>query len=438
MATDLNDLFDSDTGTVSPSIYVDDEIYRLELEQVFGRCWLYLAHESQLPKAGSWVSAYMGEDPVIVVRQRDGAVKALLNQCRHRGMRVCRADFGKNKNFMCPYHGWTYGMDGALVNVPGEKGAYHGEIDKSAWGLRSVARVESYKGFIFATWDSEAPRLFDYLGDFRWYFDSVADRSEAGLEVIGGTHRWVIPANWKLAAEQFASDMYHAAISHASAFVSMVPEGEAAEAAAAASGARGRQFSSELGHGIGFYTDGDPSTSLVLGKEAAAWNESNPAVVDRLGAPRGENMRVGHGTIFPNFSFLTGVKTMRVWHPRGPGEMEVWAWVLVDKDAPPEVKEAHRVGVSRTFSPAGIFEQDDGENWAEIQRILSGSQARRGRLNVQMGKGHEFEDPEYPGRINRVYSETAARSFYAHWLRLLSGATWNDLVSVDLPEGVAQ
>ena len=104
-------------------------------------------------------------------------------------------------------------------------------------------------------------------------------------------------------------------------------------------------------------------------------------------------------TVFPTFSFLPQIQTLRVWHPRGPGEIEVWAWALVDRDAPPEVKNAVRLGVLRTFSAGGIFEQDDGENWLEIQKVLRGYKARQQKLNLAMGLGHDrTDDRAFPGQ----------------------------------------
>jgi hypothetical protein len=130
-------------------------------------------------------------------------------------------------------------------------------------------------------------------------------------------------------------------------------------------------------------------------------------------------------TVFPTFSFLPGTYTMRVWHPRGPGEIEVWAWALVEKGMTAEQKEAIRVGVMRTFSASGMLEQDDGENWLEIQRVLRGYMARRNTLNVQMGLGHErTDDPRFPGRTNHVFAETAARGFYNRWAELISQPRW--------------
>jgi phenylpropionate dioxygenase-like ring-hydroxylating dioxygenase large terminal subunit len=429
---DISDLVDVQQGTLDPRIYEDEEIYQQELRNIFARCWLFLAHDSQLPNRGDYVTTYMGEDPVLVVRKRDGSVGVFMNQCRHRGMRLCRADAGTAKSFSCSYHGWTYDLSGNLVGVPSEDDAYHDEINKEEWGAVKVAKVDSYKGFIFATWDAAAPSLLDYIGDFRFYFDAFADRTEAGTELIGGAHRWVFPANWKFAAEQFCSDMYHAPISHASAVLALTPDDQDVdEEVFPMDGTKGRQFSSELGHGTGFFVESGDVLANIVGQKPADWFQGgNPEAIGRLGEARAERMRGAHATLFPNFSFLPGINTLRIWHPKGPNEMEVWAWTVVDKEAPADVKEAQRVGTGRTFSVAGLFEQDDGENWSEIQRVLRGHIAKKSKFNVQMGLGHEtYEDPDFPGKINRVYCEMAARGFYKRWADMASGQSWDELMA---------
>jgi len=108
--------------------------------------------------------------------------------------------------------------------------------------------------------------------------------------------------------------------------------------------------------------------------------------------------------------------------------MEVWAWIAVPKDAPEEVKEAWRIGMIRQFSPGGVFEQDDGENWLEIQKVLRGRMTRRTPLNVQMGLGHErWDHPDFPGKTNAVYCEMAARGMYQRWADLMQYETWSEI-----------
>jgi 3-phenylpropionate/trans-cinnamate dioxygenase subunit alpha len=152
---------DTEAGLLDPRIYSDEDVYQLELERVFGQAWLFLAAESQLPKRGSFVQTYMGEDPVLVVRQGDGSVRAFLNQCRHRGMRICRADAGTAKTFTCTYHGWAYDLEGNLINVPYEQRGYRDELDKSRWGALPVPRIMRYKGLIFGTWSADIPDFIE-------------------------------------------------------------------------------------------------------------------------------------------------------------------------------------------------------------------------------------------------------------------------------------
>ena len=160
---DVSGCFDPATGVLRRHIFADEAIYQQELERIFARGWNFMCHESQVPESGDFFMNWIGEDEVIVVRGRDQQIHVLINSCPHRGNTVCRAELGNTRSFFCSYHGWNFDLDGRLIGMPGEETFYKDGVDKEAWGLSRAAKVESYRGFVFATFDADAPAFDEYL-----------------------------------------------------------------------------------------------------------------------------------------------------------------------------------------------------------------------------------------------------------------------------------
>lgn len=195
-------------------LYTDPAIFDEEMSNIFGGVWVYLAHESQIPRNDDYVTTRLGPRPIIVLRDSGGRIRALFNRCTHRGTTVCRLGQGTAKSFQCPYHGWTFLNNGSLSGVPWPDG-YAADITDSRYNLAQLPRVQSYRGFIFGTLNREAPVLEDYLGPVTGLVDEWLDRHPGGNVVLSGANRLKYKGNWKLAYDNSA-DGYHVVFSHRS------------------------------------------------------------------------------------------------------------------------------------------------------------------------------------------------------------------------------
>jgi PAH dioxygenase large subunit len=426
--TTVRELVDVVHGSVRREAFVSPDIYKLELNRIFERTWTFLAHESEIPEVGNYLTRNLGNAPVIVIRDAPSSVRAFLNSCRHRGAKLCRTDSGTLKHFVCPYHGWTYARHGKLMTTTFDY-LVPKDMDFEKWSLIPVPRVETYKGLIFGCWDSDVASLVEYLGDFRWYLDAFFARSPKGMEVLAPPHKWRSKANWKIGALNFIGDGTHNLTTHAGPL--SVDPLRSAQSGFAVQSEKSVQVITDGAHGL---------TLNYLGDKVPDWaNETHsrdllPLYAQTLAPGQKkllDRLRVSVGNVFPNLSFIEaqvgqGEKSviMRLWHPLSATEMEVLSWVLAEREASPDYKQRVLRNGFHNFGAGGVFEQDDLELW-ESATIASNN-------NIAQNFPYSFvtaipymhspvKDYEGPGRAYRpAAAEVIQLEFMHHWARLMS------------------
>ena len=425
-------LFDPKTGWLDRRVHSDEALYQLELERVFARGWNFMCHESQLKNVGDYFINYIGEDQVICVRDEEGAVNVLLNTCRHRGNALCRAEQGRAKSFVCSYHGWNYGLDGRLIGVPGQSTYYRGDLDRSRLGLVKAAKVESYLGFYFATMAADAPSLHDYLGDVgRTGLGMVCANGE--VEVVDGIQKNVIDCNWKIAVDNLF-DWYHVVYSHASA-------GHAGifDPAAVVRPKNQMVMLGDYGQAIGgpgMPKEMQAQIDAMSDEERVAYSRSGdspfprirPRKATELMGPEGVRSQ-GHPNIFPNLWITLGGQQLCLRLPRGPSHTELWWFTIIPKDTPPPLRQAVMRMAIHLFGPAGLLEQDDGENWSQSTRAAAGFSSRKLGAALKMGLGHDEVAIGENGQasVEGWVGEHAQRWFYRSWTEWIAARDWAEL-----------
>ena len=205
---------------VRREVYTDPDIFDLEMARIHERVWVYCGHASQVPNPGDYCTVQVGRQPMVMVRATDSAVHVLYNRCPHRGAMLCGDRHGNTGAFFrCSYHAWTFHHDGSLRSIPMMESGYAG----TRWGrdnpdcqVRSAARVQNYRGFVFASLAEDGPALEAFLGPAKIAFDDMCDRAPEGeVEVVPNCFRVVQNSNWKIFLEN-QLDALHPSVTHQS------------------------------------------------------------------------------------------------------------------------------------------------------------------------------------------------------------------------------
>jgi nitrite reductase/ring-hydroxylating ferredoxin subunit len=185
-------------GYVHRDVYTSPDMFQQEMTHIFASTWVYVGHESEIPAPNDFITRTIGRRPIILSRAKNGALHVLINRCTHRGALVCRQAQGNASRFVCGYHAWTFGNDGTCLGVPLSH-AYGPDFDLRAQNLRPAARVESYRGFVFASLNGQVGPLTEHLAHARRYLDEWLDRGDRlPVQVRAGSMRFETHANWKV------------------------------------------------------------------------------------------------------------------------------------------------------------------------------------------------------------------------------------------------
>jgi len=356
---------------VNRGVMTDPEVFARERDLIFGRLWLYIGHETELKKRNDFKTRTVAGRPLIFARDARGAIRVWVNSCPHRGAMLCRESQGNRRFMTCFYHGWSFSTSGEMVSMP-DDGGYGPGFARP--GLAAPALVDSYRGFVFVSFNPDVVDLSTYLAGAREYLDLVADQSEVGMEVLDGTHEYSVRANWKLLVEN-SYDGYHAVSTHQRYF-EMVNAAYGTNQLALRGSSRGI----DLGNGHAVIAGGAgagaifgrPLSAAALAEREQRWDrlrdQRGGAWIDRLSGSR--NM-----VIFPNLvviDLVMGVVIRKI-DPVSPDYMEVTAWELAPPEEGPELRRQRLDNFLTFWGPGGLASPDDVEALETCQRSFAAS-----------------------------------------------------------------
>jgi len=391
-------------------VYTDPGVYKLEQELIFrGSTWNYVGLEAEIPNPGDFKTTYIGDTSVIVVRDEEDSINALVNKCGHRGARVCRTACGNTTDFTCLYHQWNYDFKGNLLGVPFRRGVVESgrrvggmpeDFQTAEHGLRKL-KVDVHNGVIFASFDPQMVPFREYLGEkMLYYFERVFDGRKMRLL---GRARQKIASNWKLVFENI-KDPYHATLLHVFLVTfglfradqkSKVEMDDTGMHAALVS-RRGDQKASE--------------GTVDMSNFKADYSLQDPSLLANRREFKDENTVVMQ-TIFPNLIVQqqTNTLALRQIVTKGPGHFEL-VWDFFGYEGDDEVMTGYRLKQANLMGPSGLVSIDDAEAMEMAQRGCA--RHEDDSAVMEMG-GREWRDEDH------MVTETAIRGFYNYYRQLM-------------------
>jgi phenylpropionate dioxygenase-like ring-hydroxylating dioxygenase large terminal subunit len=371
---------------VHRDLYLSDELFALEQERFFANTWLYVGHASQVPNTGDYWALELAGRPVMMVRQADGAVRVFYNRCAHKGSRLVTDESGNaGKFFRCPYHAWTYKLDGAPLAIPLKSG-YEGTRLKeceSGRGLVELKNTAVYRDFVFVRLAEQGPGFEEYFGEVLGAIDNMVERSPEGrLTVGGGVLRNIIHCNWKMYLENI-NDTVHPMSTHESATQAAdalwqgrspdEPKPMAMEQILPFGS--GYDFFDKMGGRVFANGHSVLGINFSIHSNYAQLPDYEAAMREAHGAERAMEIlqrSPQNSVLFPSLSVKGSPQAIRVIRPLAANRTLVEAWSFRAAGAPDLLFERAMTYNRLVFSPMSVVAHDDVHLFESMQLGLKG------------------------------------------------------------------
>ena len=414
--------------------YTSQEVFDLEISNIFEKVWVYCGHESQVKNVGDYATLQIGRQPMVMVRGKDAQVRVLYNRCPHRGVQLCGGLKGNTgNNFVCSYHAWSFHLDGKLESMPLQKG-YDGTRltrDNPDCHMKAAPQVASYRGFVFASLAVDGPSLLEFLGEAKVAFDDMCERSPEGeVEVVPVCHRVVQHSNWKFFMEN-QLDSLHPSVTHQSTGVAA----RRIEKQIAANGGKVplyyhylSTFASSFEQWDGVQTINFPRGHGVLkaymglrpqDPETKAYEKLMEKAYGREKMEEYLSRSIHHVLVYPYLSVQSPLQQLRVLRPVAPNKTlsEIWHFRL--KGAPEAIYRRSLWYFNLVNSPATMINADDLENWTKGQWGLESTGSDWVSFHREFGRDTIDNGVTYS---NKGTSEGVMRSQFKAWVEYLAEA----------------
>lgn len=417
---------------VHKDIFVNDEVFELEMEHLFANTWVYVGHGSQIPNPGDFYTTTVGDQPVVMVRDNDNTVKVIHNRCPHKGVEVAPEGCGNTgKFFRCPYHAWTFRLNGSLLALPLKRG-YDPEVFnecEASHGMAAVENVRDYRDFIFCRLNPEGQSFEDFFGESLSTIDNMIDRSPEGkLEVAGEPLRYKHNCNWKMLVDN-QSDTCHPMVAHESSAGTAVQVWEASGKVGPTPMAV-EQFAPFIssfeffeGMGIRVWENGHGHTGVHNSIHAAY--SPVPGYMEAMHAAYGEERTkqilgdVRHNTTyFPNIMVKGPIQTLRIFKPVAANKTLVESWAFRLVGAPDKLLERTLMYNRLINSPTSVVGHDDLEVYQRAQAGLMS----RGREWVNVARLYDPTEGQRKNEVTNGTNEWQMRNQYQAWARYMAAS----------------